>query len=80
MLKKPAKGGKPLSASMPMRKVQKVSGIFCKSPPIFQMSCSSCSAWMTEPAARKSSALKKAWVVRWNIAASGPQQPTAMTM
>jgi hypothetical protein len=26
-------------------------------------------AWMTEPAARKSSALKKAWVIRWKMPA-----------
>ena len=35
---------------------------------------------MTEPAPRKSSALKKACVERWNIAASPDARPTAMTM
>ena len=33
------------------------------------MSCSPPSAWMTLPAARKSSALKKAWVTRWKMPA-----------
>ena len=33
-----------------------------------RMSCSFVSAWMMIPAARKSSALKKACVIRWNIA------------
>ena len=33
------------------------------------MSCSPLIAWITEPAPRNSSALKKAWVNRWNIAA-----------
>ena len=69
----PLNGGTPLNASVPTRNVQNVTGIFFSRPPIFQMSCSSCSAWMTEPAARNSSALKNAWVVRWNIAASGRQ-------
>jgi len=27
-------------------------------------------AWITEPELRKSSALKKAWVIRWKIAAA----------
>ena len=33
------------------------------------MSCSWCIAWITLPAPRNNSALKKAWVNRWNIAA-----------
>ena len=41
------------------------------------MSCSSCSAWMTFPAARKSSALKSAWVAKWNIPAEYAPMPTA---
>ena len=36
-------------------------------PPILRMSCSSLIAWITDPAQRNSSALKKAWVMRWNI-------------
>jgi len=34
---------------------------------------------MTEPAPRKRSALKKAWVVRWNIEALGPAMPASPT-
>ena len=41
------------------------SGSSRPSPPIFRMSCSPASAWMTMPAAMKSSALKKACVIRW---------------
>ena len=37
-------------------------------PPIFRMSCSWCMPMITEPAARNSSALKNACVIRWKIA------------
>ena len=57
---KPERGGIPEMASQPMRKVAVVTGMYLRRPPIFFMSCSSCMPWMTEPAARKSSALKKA--------------------
>ena len=33
-------------------------------------------AWITEPAPRNSSALKNAWVNRWNIAAGYPASPS----
>ncbi len=36
---------------------------------MLRMSCSSETAWMTEPEPRNSSALKKACVNRWKIAA-----------
>ena len=39
------------------------------SPPMRRMSCSWCMAMITEPAPRNSTALKKACVMRWNIAA-----------
>ena len=39
-----------------------------------------CTAWMSEPDPRKSRALKKAWVKRWNTAAVHAPQPRAMTM
>ncbi|MNL48104.1 hypothetical protein D3C87_1709350 [compost metagenome] len=55
------------SVAMPM--VAKVMGILARRPPIFQRSCSSCMAWMTEPAPRNSSALKKACVKTWNMPA-----------
>ena len=35
-------------------------------PPILRMSCSPDMAWITEPDPKNSSALKKAWVKRWN--------------
>ena len=52
----------PAIASVPTRKVQNVTGIFFRRPPIFSMSCSPDIAWMTEPEPRKSSALKNACV------------------
>ena len=58
--------GKPAMARVPMTMVMKVAGIFLESPPIWRMSLV-CTAWITEPAPRKRRALKKAWVVRWNI-------------
>ena len=68
--KKPARGGMPAMAITPAVMVQKVTGIRVRRPPILRMSCSPPMAWMTEPAARKSSALKKAWVIRWKMPAS----------
>ena len=53
---------------MPIKKVNQVIGIYLRRLPIFQMSCSWCRAMITEPAARNSRALKKAWVIRWKIA------------
>ena len=43
-------------------------GMYFRRPPILRMSCSWCIAMITEPAARNSSALKKACVIRWKIA------------
>ena len=56
--------------SKPITIITQVTGIILKRPPILRMSCSSLIAWMTEPEPRNSSALKKAWVKRWNIAIS----------
>ena len=36
--------------------------------------------WLTEPAPRKRSALKNAWVKRWNTAAVHAPTPSAITM
>jgi len=66
--KKPESGGMPTSASEPMRNAANVNGISRRSPPIWRMSCSPARWWITTPAAMKSSALKKACVIRWNIA------------
>src|SRR5205814_2264 len=49
--------------------VTAVMGMYFASPPMRRMSCSWCRAMMTEPAARNSSALKNAWVIRWKMAA-----------
>ncbi len=65
--KKPANGKIPTSASDATRNIQRVHGILAPMPPIFRMSCSPASAWMMRPAAMKSSALKNACVIRWNI-------------
>ena len=78
--KKPLKGHTPAKANVPTMNVQNVTGIFLRSAPIFQMSCSWCIEWITEPAPRNSSALKNACVVRWNMPASGAAKPTPMTM
>ena len=45
-----------------------------------RMSCSWCRAMITEPAARNSTALKKAWVIRWKIAAEYAEAPSAAVM
>ena len=68
MEKNPESGGIPTRASEPIRKAKYVFGIEPRRPPILRMSCSPARWWMTTPAARKSSALKKACVIRWNIA------------
>jgi hypothetical protein len=44
------------------------------------MSCSPAIAWITEPLPRKRSALKKAWVIRWNAPAENAPTPIAMNM
>src|SRR5438132_13251944 len=44
------------------------------------MSCTPSTAWITGPDPRKSSALKKACVARWKIAAAGAPTPRAAHM
>ena len=61
-------------------KVQKVCGMWRLSPPMRCRSCSSCMPWITEPAPRKSSALKKACVTRWKIAAVKAPVPRPRNM
>ena len=61
-----------------MVKVQNVSGIRVRKPPILKMSCSWWQPWMTEPEPRNMRALKKACVVRWNIAAPTPAAITTV--
>ena len=69
MLKKPASGGMPAMARAPMSIVQWVIGILRHRPPILSMSCSSWTAWMTEPEPRNRRPLKKPCVMRWKMAA-----------
>ncbi len=55
-------------------------GINLRSAPILRMSCSWCMPWITEPDPRNSSALKKAWVIMWKMAATYAPDPIARNM
>ena len=58
-------------ASQPMMNVAAVIGITLRSAPMWRMSWPRAGMpWMTEPAPRNSSALKKAWVIMWKMAAT----------
>ena len=72
--------GNATSAPEPMAMHQNGSGNCLRKPPILKMSCSWCSARITEPAERNSNALKNAWVIRWKIAADHAPTPSAMNM
>ena len=72
LLKKPAKGATPASASDPTRNVAAVIGMMRLRPPNRRMSITPPIECITEPAPRNRSALKKAWVTRWKIAAVKP--------
>ena len=65
----PENGGTPAIASQPMMNVTAVTGMILRKAPMRRMSCSSCMPWITEPAPRKSSALKNACVIMWKMAA-----------
>ena len=56
-----------------------VTGMARRRPPRSR-SCPLPTAWMTAPDDRNSSALKKAWVNRWNTAASREPTASAATM
>src|SRR5680860_959052 len=60
--------------------VQYVYGILLRRPPIFLMSCSPETACITEPDPRNSSALKKACVTKWKMAATQAPTPRAMNI
>ena len=62
--KKPARPGTPARPAAPIVIVIVVVTMRGASPPIFRRSCSPESPWITLPAPRKSSALKKACVTR----------------
>ena len=70
LLQKPAViSGNPASEAAPTTKVTNVIGIVRRRPPMRRTS-KLFVAWLTEPAPRKSSALKQACVSRWKIAAT----------
>ena len=75
----PAKGITPASDTDPITKVQKVTGILRRRPPMSLMLLE-WTAWMTDPAPRNNRALKKAWVKRWNSPAVYPPAATAAIM
>ncbi len=77
---KPASGKIPASAADPITKVQNVVGMRFRSPPISRMSKVCPAPWLTDPAPRNSSALKKAWVKRWKTAAVQAPTPSPITM
>ena len=65
----------PARASEPISIVQNVTGIDFRRPPMSLM-LFECTAWITEPAPRNSSALKNAWVNRWKNPAVSPSSPS----
>ena len=76
----PENGGRPASVRPPMRKQTKVNGIALRKPPIRSSDCTPAIAPISEPAAMNSSALKKAWVMRWNRPAEYAPTETPMIM
>ena len=67
--KNPEVSGKAASAREPIRMAADVNGIAFRKPDMRSMFCSPAIAPITDPAAMNRSALKKAWVMRWNIPA-----------
>ena len=70
----------PISASEPSSDVIQVIGMYLRRPPMLRMSWSWCMPMITEPAARNSSALKNACVIRWNTAIEYAEAPSATVM
>ena len=62
----PENGGRPDRARPPIKKQAKVNGIARRKPLIRSSDWPPAIAPMIEPAAMNSSALKNAWVIRWN--------------
>ena len=65
MEKKPEVPGKAARARAPQRKAIEVKRIALPKPDMLSMFWLLAIAAMIEPAAMNSSALKKAWVIRW---------------
>ncbi len=78
----PARGNNPARAAEAITKVQKVMGMCLRRPPMsfFMSKLWWDPLWLTEPAPRNRSALKKAWVNRWKMAACHAPTPRAITM
>ena len=76
----PAKNGTAQFESVAAMNVAAVRGIFFSRPPILSMSCSWWQPWMTEPAPRKSVALKNACIAMCSTASSGWPRPRAQPM
>src|SRR3954462_15153659 len=69
-----------MRASDPSSEVIHVIGMYLRTLPIQRMSWLWCMPMITEPAARNSSALKKACVIRWNTATLYADAPSATVM
>src|SRR3954462_13207360 len=69
-----------MRASDPSSEVIHVIGMYLRTLPIQRMSWLWCMPMITEPAARNSSALKKACVIRWNTATLYAEAPSATVM
>jgi hypothetical protein len=67
-------------ATLAQSKVQKVIGVYFRSPPILRKSCSPDMAWITLPAPRNKSALKNAWVMTWKMPAENAPVPRPRNM
>src|SRR5690242_6782665 len=80
LLKNPENGGMPEIATHAQHIVQNVIGIFLRRPPIWRMSCSPSSAWITLPAPRNRSALKNACVTTCHTPAPYAPDPMPTNM
>src|SRR3981081_2988477 len=80
LLQNPASGGIPAIASVAIPMVKNVHGIYDLSPPIFRISCSPPTAWITDPAARKRRPLKNAGATKRTLPAENAPTPQAMNM
>jgi hypothetical protein len=72
--------GTPASAIAPAVKVMNVNGIALRKPPMRSIDWAPPIAPITEPAPMKSSALKKAWVIRWKRPDAYANAETPSTM
>ncbi len=80
MEKKPDSSGNALSASPPTTKHANVNGIALRNPRMRSSDCSAAIAEISEPADMKSSALKKACVIRWKNPPTYAAAETPMIM